>query len=330
MTMFNPLRDRDDAPPAHESPTEDAAPGGADVIDKASDVAGGAGSFGGSDAPRCDVAPAAIDPDSLAPSATFAVRRFRHGAWQSAGDALAEEVPVALEFNGISHVVMLATPADIEDFALGFALSEGILGDRRECYGIDVSATSQGVTAHLEVSSRAFAGLKARRRNLTGRTGCGLCGTESLDQVLRPLPAAGEPLRVTHAALAAAHAGLARHQPLNGVTGAVHGAAWCSPQGEILCLREDVGRHNALDKLIGALARSEQAFDRGFVLMTSRASVEIVQKAAQVGIPMVAAVSAATALAVRTAEGAGVTLVGFVRGEQCVIYTGGAALDASV
>ncbi|VVE48125.1 Sulfurtransferase FdhD [Pandoraea eparura] len=329
MTMFNPLRDRDDAPPAHESPTEDAAPGGADVIDKASDVAVGAGSFGGGDAPRCDVAPAAIDPDSLAPSATFAVRRFRHGAWQSAGDALAEEVPVALEFNGISHVVMLATPADIEDFALGFALSEGILGDRRECYGIDVSATSQGVTAHLEVSSRAFAGLKARRRNLTGRTGCGLCGTESLDQVLRPLPAAGEPLRVTHAALAAAHAGLARHQPLNGVTGAVHGAAWCSPQGEIICLREDVGRHNALDKLIGALARSEQAFDRGFVLMTSRASVEIVQKAAQVGIPMVAAVSAATALAVRTAEGAGVTLVGFVRGEQCVIYTGGAALDAS-
>lgn len=278
--------------------------------------------------PVCDVAPTAIDPESLSPHASFAVRRFRHGAWQQASDELAEEVPVALEFNGISHVVMLATPADIEDFALGFALSEGILNDRRECYGIDVSATSLGITAHLEISSRAFAGLKERRRNLTGRTGCGLCGTESLDQVLRPLPSAGEPLRVTHAALAAAHAGLAAHQPLNGVTGAVHGAAWCSPQGEILCLREDVGRHNALDKLIGALARDGQAFDRGFVLMTSRASVEIVQKAAQVGIPMVAAVSAATALAVCTAEAAGVALVGFVRGEQCVIYTGGAALDA--
>ncbi|WP_242561345.1 formate dehydrogenase accessory sulfurtransferase FdhD [Pandoraea capi] len=296
--------------------------------------AGGTGAVGGIDGadtivgPVCDVAPTAIDPESLSPHASFAVRRFRHGAWQQAGDELAEEVPVALEFNGISHVVMLATPADIEDFALGFALSEGILNDRRECYGIDVSATSLGITAHLEISSRAFAGLKERRRNLTGRTGCGLCGTESLDQVLRPLPSAGEPLRVTHTALAAAHAGLVAHQPLNGVTGAVHGAAWCSPQGEILRLREDVGRHNALDKLIGALARDGQAFDRGFVLMTSRASVEIVQKAAQVGIPMVAAVSAATALAVRTAEAAGVALVGFVRGEQCVIYTGGAALDA--
>lgn len=281
-------------------------------------------------APVCDVAPAAIAPESLASHATFAVRRFRRGAWQHASDELAEEVPVALEFNGISHVVMLATPADIEDFALGFALSEGILNDRRECYGVDVSATSLGVTAHLEVSSRAFAGLKERRRNLTGRTGCGLCGTESLDQVLRPLPAAGEPLRVTHAALAAAHEGLSRRQPLNGVTGAVHGAAWCSPEGEILCLREDVGRHNALDKLIGALAREGTAFDSGFVLMTSRASVEIVQKAAQVGIPMVAAVSAATALAVRTAAAAGVALVGFVRGEQCVIYTGGATLDERV
>ncbi|WP_287495826.1 formate dehydrogenase accessory sulfurtransferase FdhD [Pandoraea sp. CB10b_02] len=275
----------------------------------------------------CDVAPAALDPERLTTHASFDVRRFRHGAWQHASDELAEEVPVALEFNGISHVVMLASPADIEDFAVGFALSEGILNDRRECYGVDVSATTQGITAHLEVSSRAFAGLKERRRNLTGRTGCGLCGTESLDQVLRPLPAAGEPLRVSHAALAAAHAGLAAHQRLNAVTGAVHGAAWCSPHGEILCLREDVGRHNALDKLIGALARQDLRLDAGFVLMTSRASVEIVQKAAQVGIPMVAAVSAATALAVRTASAAGLTLVGFVRGEQCVIYTGGAALE---
>ncbi len=280
-------------------------------------------------ASACDVAPRVIDPDSLTPSAAFDVRRFRHGAWHQARDDLAEEVPVALEFNGISHVVMLATPADIEDFALGFAMSEGILNDRRECYGVDVTATVQGITVHLEISSRAFAGLKERRRNLTGRTGCGLCGTESLDQVLRALPAAGEPLRVSHAALASAYAGLARHQPLNGVTGAVHGAAWCSVQGEILCMREDVGRHNALDKLIGALARDARPFDCGFVLMTSRASVEIVQKAAQVGIPMVAAVSAATALAVRTAADAGVALVGFVRGEQCVIYTGGAALDDS-
>ncbi|MDM8355595.1 formate dehydrogenase accessory sulfurtransferase FdhD [Pandoraea communis] len=308
MTMSNPLGERD-RQSARELRDEDAPA-----------IA----------APVCNVAPAAIDPQALTPHATFAVRRFRRGTWQQASDELAEEVPVALEFNGISHVVMLATPADIEDFALGFALSEGILNDRRECYGVDVTATPLGITAHLEVSSRAFAGLKERRRNLTGRTGCGLCGTESLDQVLRPLPAAGQALRVSHAALAAAYAGLAQHQPLNGVTGAVHGAAWCSPQGEVLCLREDVGRHNALDKLIGALARDGQAFDSGFLLMTSRASVEIVQKAAQVGIPMVAAVSAATALAVRTAQAAGVALVGFVRGEQCVIYTGGAALDAGV
>lgn len=280
--------------------------------------------------PECPVAPVAVDPTSVATDTQFTVHRYRQGAWQTATDDLAEEVPVALEFNGISHVVMLATPADIEDFALGFALSEGILVQRSECYGIDVSATTLGVTAHLEISSRAFMGLKERRRNLTGRTGCGLCGTESLDQVLRALPAPPARLQVSHDALSAAHQSLSAHQALNARTGAVHGAAWCSPSGEIRLMREDVGRHNALDKLIGALARDGIAFDGGFVLMTSRASVEIVQKAAQVGIPMVAAVSAATGLAVRTAAAAGITLAGFVRGEQCVVYTGGEGLFAPV
>ncbi|GAB3628760.1 formate dehydrogenase accessory protein [Pandoraea terrae] len=271
-----------------------------------------------------DSCAAPVAPESFATHERRAVRRYRQGAWHEALDDLAEEVPVALEFNGISHVVMLATPADVEDFALGFSLSEGILATRSECYGIDVTASAAGITAHLEIASRAFAGLKERRRNLTGRTGCGLCGTESLDQVLRPLPDAPPRLRVTRSALARAHAALAASQPLNQRTGAVHGAAWCTPAGEIVMFREDVGRHNALDKLIGALAKADAERTGGFVLMTSRASVEIVQKSAQVGIPLVAAVSAATALAARTAEAAGITLVGFVRGAQCVVYTGGA------
>ncbi len=248
------------------------------------------------------------------------IRRSAEGESVVAAE-LAQEVPIAFEYNGISHAVMLATPADLLDFALGFSLSEGI-ATSAQCYGIDVQPTEAGITLAIEIAGEAFVQLKARRRTLAGRTGCGICGTESLEQVLRPLPdLTGIALRVTPAALARAHAGLAAVQPLQRATGAAHVAIWCDRDGAIVAAREDVGRHNALDKLIGALARARIDARAGFVLVTSRASVEMVQKSATAGIALLAAVSAPTALAVRVAEGCGQTLIGFARGATFDVYT---------
>jgi FdhD protein len=234
---------------------------------------------------------------------------------------LAQEVPIAFEYNGISHAVMLATPADLEDFALGFSFSEGI-APPAQFRGVDARESAAGITLAIEIAAEAFAQLKARRRTLAGRTGCGICGTESLGQVLRPLPdLSGIALQVTPSALARAHAGLAAVQPLQRATGAAHVAVWCTPDGAIVLAREDVGRHNALDKLIGALARARIDPHAGFALVTSRASVEMVQKSATAGIAVLAAVSAPTALAVRTAESCGQTLIGFARGAAFNVYT---------
>jgi FdhD protein len=231
-------------------------------------------------------------------------------------------VPVAFEYNGISHAVMLATPADLEDFALGFSLSEAIVADASDFHGVEIHAAEAGITLAIDIAGAAFAHLKERRRTLAGRTGCGICGTESLDQVLRPLPAlAAEAPRVTAAALAAAHARLPGVQRLQRDTGAAHGAAWCLADGTLVCAREDVGRHNALDKLIGALARARTDTSAGFALITSRASVEMVQKSATAGIALLAAVSAPTALAVRVADACGQTLIGFARGASFSVYT---------
>jgi FdhD protein len=236
--------------------------------------------------------------------------------------ALAAEVPIAFEYNGISHAVMLATPADLDDFALGFTLSEGLIDARADFYGMEVHASEHGLTLAIDIAAAAFARLKERRRTLAGRTGCGICGTESLGQVLRPLPdLSAHPLRIAPAALARAHAGLAGVQPLQHATGAAHGAVWCTADGAIVCGREDVGRHNALDKLIGALLREGADTSEGFALITSRASVEMVQKSATAGIAALAAVSAPTALAVRVAAGCGQTLVGFARGASFSVYT---------
>jgi len=248
--------------------------------------------------------------------------RFRDGAWQPGHAALAVEAPIALQYNGIAHAVMLATPLDLEDFALGFSLSEGILAEPGELYGVEWQETAPGWTIDLAIAAGAFARLKERRRTLAGRTGCGICGTESLSQVLRPLPELplGTPA-LGPAALAAAAAALAAHQPLQQRTGATHGAAWCATDGRILALREDVGRHNALDKLIGALVRGRVARDQGFALITSRASVEMVQKAASAGIAVLAAVSAPTTLALEVAERCGLTLIGFARGNRFSAYS---------
>lgn len=236
-------------------------------------------------------------------------------------DAVAEEVPVALVYNGISHAVMLATPADIEDFGLGFSVTEGIVATPREVTDIEILGGPHGIEARMTLIAEREVALRGRRRTLAGRTGCGLCGTESLDHAIRECAAVGDRLRLERGALVAAQQGLFQRQELFAETGAVHAAAWCGADGTVAVVREDVGRHNALDKLIGALLRAGEDPARGFVLMTSRASYEIVQKAAAVGIEAVAAISAPTGMALRMAEAAGVTLVGFVRDDRCSVYT---------
>lgn len=248
------------------------------------------------------------------------VRGVRGGQAFAVQDWVAQEVPVALEFNGISHAVMLATPLDLEDFALGFSLTEGILDSPHELYGVEAEPSALGITVRLDVSSAAFARLKQKRRSMAGRTGCGLCGTESLAQVSRALPLLADGMRLERRAIARAMSRLQAQQTLQQATGAVHAAAWCSPEGEVMFLREDVGRHNALDKLVGALAAAEVEASGGFIAVTSRASFEMVQKTAMAGVPLLAAVSAPTAFAVQTAQRARLTLVGFARKDDLVVY----------
>jgi FdhD protein len=235
-------------------------------------------------------------------------------------DTVAEEVPVAFEYNGISHTVMLATPADLEDFAFGFSLSEGIVAKRSEVFEFEIKEAPAGITLQLKIAGGAFARLKERRRSLAGRTGCGLCGAESLSQVVRDLPpvAPGTPFPL--AALCEGMRRLPVLQVLQQSTGAMHAACHIADDGSIAHVREDVGRHNALDKTLGALARAD-AVPAGALLITSRASFEMVQKSAALGYGILAAVSAPTAAAVRLAEKLGIALVGFLRGEQCTIYS---------
>lgn len=255
------------------------------------------------------------------------VQVLRGGQARGAQDWLAEERPVALVFNGISHAVMLASPCDLEDFALGFALSEGLLAQADELYGIEQRETEGGIELLLQVSSACEWRLRERRRSLAGRTGCGLCGSESLAQLtqmretLAPLPA----VNVSAEALGRAQQALRSWQTLQRLTGATHAAAWCGLQGEVRLVREDIGRHNALDKLLGAMRRAGVATGDGFVCITSRASFEMVQKSARLGVAVLAAVSAPTALAVDTARACGQLLAGFVRGDgaapDLVVYT---------
>lgn len=254
-------------------------------------------------------------------SRVVGARDWRQGGTAQVLDTVACEVPVALVYNGISHVVMMATPSDLAEFALGFSLTEGILDHPRELYDLALVERSEGIEVAMTIAGERFAALRHARRNLTGRTGCGLCGAESLQQaVRRPPPVTGD-LRITPAAVERAVAQLAPHQPLQAHTGAVHGAAWCDVEGEILDLREDVGRHNALDKLIGARCRQAAPWAEGFALISSRASYEMVVKAASQGIAILAAVSAPTALAIALAEAANLTLIGFARPGRHMTYT---------
>ncbi|MDT7838535.1 formate dehydrogenase accessory sulfurtransferase FdhD [Aquabacterium sp. OR-4] len=249
----------------------------------------------------------------------------RDGQAVRQADALAEELPVALVFNGITHAVMLATPTDLADFALGFGLTEGLLAQAGELYGVDEVRVDHGIELRLQVASACEWRLKERRRTLAGRTGCGLCGTDSLAQVRQVLPVLPA-VALQPAALGRAQRDLRQWQRLQQSTGATHAAAWCAADGTVGVVREDVGRHNALDKLVGALQRGPQALSaaavaQGFVCITSRASFEMVQKTARAGVSALAAVSAPTALAVDTAWACGLLLAGFVRGDDLVAYS---------
>lgn len=270
-------------------------------------------------------------PGRLETTAMCDVVRVRGVEATADEDQLIEEVPVALVFNGISHAVMLASPADLEDFAIGFSLSEGIVEQVREIRDLEVRRECSGMVVDMDIASGRFAALKDRRRSLSGRTGCGLCGLESLDAMAAHTTIGStrfsDPFRLSNEAIDESLRQLPHWQPLRHITGASHGAAWCDARGNIELLREDVGRHNALDKLVGALARQQQQPRDGFALITSRASYEMVQKAARAGIRALVAVSAPTALAVQMARSAGMLLVGFARSGQRVIYSQPEQLD---
>ena len=240
-------------------------------------------------------------------------------------DAIAEEWPVAVCFNGMPHAVMLTTPQDLQAFGLGFALSEGLLKTASECLDVTVTATERASRVDVRVaeSTQLRIQLKRQRRTLAGASGCGLCGVESLDMLdmdLAPVTQRPELATVTPDAVLEAVAALPERQVLNTLNGATHAAAWVTPSGEILQVGEDVGRHNALDKLIGQRAR-EQGFVSGFVLMSSRASFELVSKCARLDIGMMVAISAPTTLAIDIAQRCGLRLLGWARGSQLVEYT---------
>lgn len=235
-------------------------------------------------------------------------------------DDVAEEIPVALEYNGISHAVMMASPYDLEDFALGFSLSEGILKDKSELYDCEVITGCDGIQVQMQVATERFVALKDKRRNLTGRTGCGLCGAETLEQAIRRPDATIGTAMFSGAQIHAGMKTMRSMQRLQKYTGATHAAAWMNVDGSIELVREDVGRHNALDKLIGAMSAKRLDFSAGAALITSRASYEMVQKSATMGIGFLAAISAPTSLAIRLAEEANVTLIGFVRDQSHVVY----------
>lgn len=246
---------------------------------------------------------------------------YRGGAARATHDWVAEETPIALQYNGISHAVMLGSPLHLDDFAVGFSLSEGVVDAVGDIRSIELQDSPYGLVLEIHILAMYEARLKQRRRTLAGKTGCGLCGVESLEVAL---PELGDniiqPLPIQASAVSKAMSRLREKQDLSNVTGAAHAAGWCSLEGELLVVREDVGRHNALDKLIGALARAEVDVRTGFVIVTSRASYEMVQKAAHAGIALLAAVSAPTALAIKTADRVGMSLLGFTRDRDWVAY----------
>ncbi|MGH8175140.1 MAG: formate dehydrogenase accessory sulfurtransferase FdhD [Steroidobacter sp.] len=268
------------------------------------------------------------DAQSVAREVT--VTRWRDGAIERAIDRVAEEAPVALVYHGVSHVVMLATPADLDDLAVGFTLSEGIVADRKEIHSVEAASRDDGAfEVRIGIAAERFSALLRQQRNMTGRTGCGLCGAATIEEAIRNPSVGRDGVQISARELHEALTNISKHQSINRQTGSVHAAAWVLPGAGIQTVREDVGRHNALDKVIGAVDRAGRDISDGWLLITSRASYEMVQKSASVGVSFLAAVSAPTAFAVRLAERSGLTLVGFAREHQHVVYSHPERLAAS-
>ncbi|MBO6950177.1 MAG: formate dehydrogenase accessory sulfurtransferase FdhD [Rhodospirillales bacterium] len=261
------------------------------------------------------------DAPVLPVSVNTSIQKWASGRCEPIDDHVAEEVPVALVYNGVSHAVMMATPADLEDFALGFSLSEGIVESPGEVYDIRFQDAPKGIAVHLDISPRRFAALKSRRRNLAGRTGCGLCGVDSLDEAVRAIRPVCQTSCFGVDGIVRALDMLPAMQVMNGKMRSLHAAAWAAADGTIELVREDVGRHNAMDKLIGAMAREGRCTDGGFVIATSRCSYEMAQKATAAGAAMLVTISAPTALALRLAEDAGLIVVALGRGDTLRAYT---------
>jgi FdhD protein len=254
------------------------------------------------------------------------IRRVECKVWRASGLAVSErtipeEAAVAFTYNGSSYAVMMATPRDLEDFALGFSLSEGIVKSPNEIESLEIVQETIGVELRIRLTEPYATAFRERRRYLAGPTGCGLCGIESLSEAMRVPPTISDEGTVEPNDIMTALDALYGRQALNQSTRAVHGAAFYRRCEGLVAVREDVGRHNALDKLAGALARNGVAGSAGIGLLTSRLSVELVQKAAVIGIPVLVAVSAPTALAVRTAHACGMTLVAVARSDGFEIFT---------
>ncbi|MEZ5885616.1 MAG: formate dehydrogenase accessory sulfurtransferase FdhD [Paracoccaceae bacterium] len=246
---------------------------------------------------------------------------FRAGRWERGNRAVPEEVPVALVYNGTTQAVMMATPAALDDFGLGFSLTEGIVADRSDIRETEIVELPQGIEIRMWLAPEAEARFQARRRAQVGPVGCGLCGIDSIAEAMRALPPVSGAARLTPADCEAAMKGLMRHQALNDTTRAAHAAGFYIPGQGVILAREDVGRHNALDKLAGAMARAGLRAADGALVITSRVSVDMVQKAAMIGAPVLMAASAPTALAIDQADAAGLTLIAVLRGSEFELFT---------
>jgi formate dehydrogenase accessory protein FdhD len=254
------------------------------------------------------------------PLLSHGARRWEGEAAVERAEQVAEEVPVVLAYNGQAHVVMMATPSDLEDFLVGFSLTEELIERADELSAIEIVRYGQGIEVRAQVSAERQAAIEARSRKMSGRTGCGICGTDNIEEVLKhlhPVPSGGS---ISTDAIQGAIAALAGLQPLNSAAGAVHAAGWATLAGDVVLVREDVGRHNALDKVIGALIRRGADTSNGFLVVTSRASFEMVQKATVLGARALVAISGPTGLAVRVAEQSGLTLAGFARPGRVTVY----------
>ena len=263
--------------------------------------------------------------DDSTSSHSLNVGRWANGEYSQQRDAVACEQAIALVYNGISHAVMMSTPSDLGDLAIGFSLSEAVVDKPSEIYSQTLEQHTNGIEIHIDISAQRFALLKEKRRRQVGISGCGLCGAESLDAAVRPIERSSDkPLEsalIECSAIVKCLTLFEQQQKLRAETGAIHAAAWCTVAGDVLMVREDIGRHNAVDKVLGAAIRAKHNLNRGYLLLSSRISFEIVQKAATLGVNTIVAVSAPTSLAVSCADAAGICLVGRARADRIIVYT---------